>query len=201
MVEAAGARACGRNHQSIKYLAATLVGVETIANEFAKKAGALRITVADHSLLRCRIFAECCAAWPVAEIRGKVTDRGQPKTGYRRAFGFIDRLIQTDIESSIHLDRASVGSKPPGLARQRLRHLIHSRAKRECGGMTALIQRAVFQEEARASPSRGGDIASPHDASDRRDRRTKGYTLRGMNVELPTQKGYRETLLQEETVA
>src|SRR5207249_318581 len=117
MVEAAGARACGRNHQSIKYLAATLVGVETIANEFAKKAGALRITVADHSLLGCRIFAECCAAWPVAEIGGKVADRSQPKTGYRRAFGFVDRLIQTNIESSIHLDRASGRSKPPGLAR------------------------------------------------------------------------------------
>ena len=174
MVEAAAARACGRNHQSVKYLAATLVGVETIANEFAKKAGTLRITVADHSLLGCRIFAECCAAWPVAEIGGKVADRSQPKTGYRRAFGFINRLIQTDIESFIHLHRATVGSKPPGLARQRLRRLIHSRAKCECGGMTALIQRAVFQEEARTSPSGASDIAFPHDASDRRDRRTKG---------------------------
>src|SRR5207247_8616459 len=146
-------------------------------------------------------FAESCAAWPVSEIGGKVTHRTQPKTAHRRAFGFIDRLIQTGIESSIHLDRASVGSKPPGLARQRLRHLIHSRAKRECSGMTALIQRAVFQEEARASPSRGGDIAFPHDASDRRDRRIIGQTLRRVNVELPTQKGYRETLLQQETVA
>src|SRR5438034_9707051 len=98
MVEAAGARACGRNHQSIKYLAATLVGVETIANEFAKKAGALRITVADHSLLGCRIFAECCAAWLAAASGRKVAERSQPKTGYRRAFGLVDRLIQIHTE-------------------------------------------------------------------------------------------------------
>ena len=139
MVEASAARAGGRNHQSIKDLLAALIRVETVANEFTKKAAALRITVADDSRLRGRIFSQCCAGWPVTEIRGKVTDRRQPKTGHRRALSFIDRLIQTDIESRIHTHRAAVGTKPPRLSRQRLRRLVHSRAKCERGILTVVF--------------------------------------------------------------
>src|SRR5437867_12494029 len=97
--------------------------------------------------------------------------------------------------------RAAIGSKPPCLSRQRMRCLIHARTECERGILTPVFQGAVFQRETRTPSSGRRDVALPDNASNRRDRCTERQALGWIDIELPTEKSYGKSLLQEKTIA
>ncbi len=200
MIEAAAAGTRRRDHQTVERLTPTLIRIEAVADEFAQESGALRVAVADDPLQRGWRLAQGGALATKLQVRREIANRGETETSDRRSTRAVHRFVHASAASRPQADRAAISGQLPFVRRNRLRCLVHARAKREPGTGPLGFGNAIGERDLDSAGVAQLDVGIAHQAFNGGDRRAERQALQRAHVELPAKKRDGESLLEQETI-
>ena len=182
----------------VEDLSTAFVNVESSSDEFSQEAAALRVSVANGSVVRSYHASDRLVL--VLEERREITNRGQPEPRHWRSGSAVSGFVYSNPKSRPYDYRTTVRRELPFISWQRTGRILNALAKREPRGFH--IRCAVRQCKRRDALS--GIrlyIGLANDTSDRCDWSVKCQTIRRLNIELPAQERDGKALLEQEPVA
>jgi hypothetical protein len=133
------------------------------------------------------------------DAKSRIAARPRPRTG--EPLGAIDRLVHAGTAPRRHAHRAAVHSQLPSVARNRLRWLVHARAKRERGTAPFGFGDAVRERDLDSARSAATSIAASRTSpSTAAIGAVKVRPCSGRTSNCQPRKRHRESLLEQEAV-